>query len=152
MANPPVIGVIGVGYVGLVSAACFAELGNHVVCRDILPEKIDDLRAGRIPIYEPGLADLVKRNAQRLTFTTDIRDVTERASIIFICVNTPPLYSGDADLSRVEQVIDELPDDTGDVVLAMKSTVPPGTGARMQALLDARGLGHVRYVSNPEFL
>ncbi|MCW2926627.1 MAG: nucleotide sugar dehydrogenase [Thermoleophilia bacterium] len=152
MTTSPVIGVVGVGYVGLVSAACFAELGYHVVCRDIVPEKVEDLRAGRIPIYEPGLADLVKRNAQRLTFTTDIRDVTERASIVFVCVNTPPMYSGDADLSRVEQVIDELPADTGNVVLAMKSTVPVGTGARMQALLDARGLGHVRYVSNPEFL
>jgi UDPglucose 6-dehydrogenase len=152
MTSSPVIGVIGVGYVGLVSAACFAELGYSVVCRDIVPEKVDDLRAGRIPIYEPGLADLVKRNAQRLTFTTDIREVTERASIIFVCVNTPPMYSGDADLSRVEQVIDELPADTGEVVLAMKSTVPVGTGARMQELLDARGLGHVRYVSNPEFL
>jgi UDPglucose 6-dehydrogenase len=152
MTSSPVIGVIGVGYVGLVSAACFAELGYTVVCRDIIPEKVEDLRAGRIPIYEPGLADLVKRNAQRLTFTTDIREVTERASIIFVCVNTPPMYSGDADLSRVEQVIDELPADTGEVVLAMKSTVPVGTGARMQELLDARGLGHVRYVSNPEFL
>lgn len=152
MSNPPVIGVIGVGYVGLVSAACFAELGYQVVCRDILPEKVADLQAGRIPIYEPGLADLVKRNAQRLTFTTDIRDVTERASVVFVCVNTPPMYSGDADLSRVEQVIDELPSDTGEIVLAMKSTVPVGTGARMQQLLDSRGLGHVRYVSNPEFL
>jgi len=152
MSQPPVIGVIGVGYVGLVSAACFAELGYQVVCRDILPEKVADLEAGRIPIYEPGLADLVKRNAQRLTFTTDIREVTTRASVVFVCVNTPPMYSGDADLSRVEQVIDELPADTGDIVLAMKSTVPVGTGARMQTLLDARGLSHVRYVSNPEFL
>ena len=152
MNQPPVIGVIGVGYVGLVSAACFAELGYHVVCRDILPQKVADLEAGRIPIYEPGLADLVVKNAQRLTFTTDIRQVTERAQVIFVCVDTPPMYSGDADLSRVESVIDELPADTGDVVLAMKSTVPVGTGARMQALLDARGLGHVRYVSNPEFL
>ena len=152
MSNPPVIGVIGVGYVGLVSAACFAELGCQVVCRDILPEKVADLQSGKIPIYEPGLADLVTRNAQRLTFTTEIRDVTERASIVFVCVNTPPMYSGDADLSRVEQVIDELPADTGEIVLAMKSTVPVGTGARMQQLLDARGLGHVRYVSNPEFL
>ncbi|MCB0879766.1 MAG: UDP-glucose/GDP-mannose dehydrogenase family protein [Thermoleophilia bacterium] len=152
MSNPPVIGVIGVGYVGLVSAACFAELGCTVICRDIVPEKVADLQAGKIPIYEPGLADLVKRNSQRLTFTTDIRDVTERASIVFVCVNTPPMYSGDADLSRVEQVIDELPTDTGEIVLAMKSTVPVGTGARMQELLDARGLGHVSYVSNPEFL
>jgi UDPglucose 6-dehydrogenase len=152
MSNPPVIGVIGVGYVGLVSAACFAELGYHLVCRDIVEEKVADLRAARIPIYEPGLADLVKRNAQRLEFTTDIRRVTERASIIFVCVNTPPMYSGDADLSRVEQVIDELPADTGQVVLAMKSTVPVGTGERMQTLLDSRGLGHIRYVSNPEFL
>lgn len=151
-ASSSTIGVIGVGYVGLVSAACFAELGNHVVCRDIVPEKVERLRDGHIPIYEPGLADLVTKNAQRLHFTTDIREVTERASIIFVCVNTPPMYSGDADLSFVEAVIDELPADTGDVVLVMKSTVPVGTGERMQALLEQRGLGHVRYVSNPEFL
>ncbi|MEO6866723.1 MAG: UDP-glucose/GDP-mannose dehydrogenase family protein [Gaiellales bacterium] len=152
MSDHPIIGVIGVGYVGLVSAACFAELGYTVICRDIVAEKVADLKDGKVPIYEPGLADLVKKNAQRLTFTTDITEVTSRASIIFVCVNTPPTYSGDADLSRVEQVIDELPTDTGDVVLAMKSTVPVGTGERMQQLLDARGLGHVRYVSNPEFL
>ena len=152
MSQPPVIGVIGVGYVGLVSAACFAELGNQVICRDIIPEKVERLRQGHVPIYEPGLADLVTRNAQRLTFTTDIREVTEQASIIFICVNTPPMYSGDADLQYVEAVIAELPADTGDIVLAMKSTVPVGTGERMQGLLEARGLGHVSYVSNPEFL
>ncbi|MBC7462064.1 MAG: UDP-glucose/GDP-mannose dehydrogenase family protein [Thermoleophilia bacterium] len=152
MSKPPVIGVIGVGYVGLVSAACFAELGNQVICRDIIPEKVERLREGHVPIYEPGLSDLVVKNRQRLTFTTDIREVTENASIIFVCVNTPPMYSGDADLTFVEAVIAELPDDIGDVVLAMKSTVPVGTGERMQALLDARGLGHVRYVSNPEFL
>ncbi|MCW2960548.1 MAG: nucleotide sugar dehydrogenase [Thermoleophilia bacterium] len=152
MTQPPVIGVIGVGYVGLVSAACFAELGNHVICRDIIPEKIERLRDGHVPIYEPGLSDLVVKNRQRLTFTTEIRDVTEQAGIIFVCVNTPPMYSGDADLTFVEAVIAELPDDIGDVVLAMKSTVPVGTGERMQALLDARGLSHVRYVSNPEFL
>ncbi|MCW2950461.1 MAG: nucleotide sugar dehydrogenase [Thermoleophilia bacterium] len=152
MTKPPVIGVIGVGYVGLVSAACFAALGNRVICRDIVPEKVERLRKGEIPIYEPGLSELVLANAERLTFTTDIREVTEHASIIFVCVNTPPMYSGDADLSFVEAVIDELPADVGDIVLAMKSTVPVGTGERLRAVLDARGLSHVRYVSNPEFL
>jgi UDPglucose 6-dehydrogenase len=152
MTQPHTVGVIGVGYVGLVTAACFAELGNTVICRDIIPEKVERLREGHVPFYEPGLSDLVMRNRQRLTFTTDIRDVTENARIIFICVNTPAMYSGDADLSHVESVIAELPPDTTDVVLVMKSTVPVGTGDRMRAVLDARGLSHVRYVSNPEFL
>lgn len=152
MTQQPTIGVIGVGYVGLVTAACFAELGNTVICRDILPDKVERLREGHVPFYEPGLSDLVMRNRQRLTFTTDIRDVTSQARIIFICVNTPAMYSGDADLSYVESVIAELPEDTSDVVLVMKSTVPVGTGDRMRAVLEARGLGHVRYISNPEFL
>jgi UDPglucose 6-dehydrogenase len=105
MDQPPVIGVIGVGYVGLVTAACFAELGNRVVCRDILPEKVAALQAGHVPFYEPGLSDLLVRNQQRLTFTTDIHEVTSQASVLFVCVNTPPMYSGDADLSFVESVI-----------------------------------------------
>ena len=153
MSQQPVIGVIGVGYVGLVSAACFAELGNTVICRDIIPEKVERLKAGHVPFYEPGLSDLVVRNRSRLTFTTDLRELTERANLIFICVNTPSMYSGDADLSYVESVIAELPADLGrDVVLVMKSTVPVGTGDRLRTSLDDRGLSHVRYVSNPEFL
>lgn len=149
--NTP-LGVIGVGYVGLVTAACFAELGHDVVCRDILPEKVEALRAGKVPFYEPGLSEQIVRNQQRLHFTTDIREVTESAKIIFVCVPTPSMYSGDADLSYVEAVMNELPADTKGVVLVMKSTVPVGTGARMRGILDARGLTEVHYVSNPEFL
>ena len=152
MSQQPVIGVIGVGYVGLVTAACFSELGNTVICRDIIPEKVANLQAGTIPFYEPGLSDVVTRNRSRLTFTTDITELTTQASIIFICVNTPPMYSGDADLSFVEAVISELPADIGEVTLVMKSTVPVGTGNRLRQMLDQRGLGHVQYVSNPEFL
>ena len=152
MAQGITIGVVGVGYVGLVSAACFAELGHTVVCRDIVEEKVARLREGHVPFYEPGLSDLVVRNRQRLTFTTDIREVTDNAELIFVCVPTPSMYSGDADLSYVESVINELPSDTRDVILVMKSTVPVGTGRRMRELLEQRGLGHVRYVSTPEFL
>ena len=152
MTNSPTLGIIGVGYVGLVSAACFAELGYTVLCRDIIEEKVLRLREGHVPFYEPGLSDLVLKNRQRLTFTTDMREVTSQADVVFVCVDTPPMYSGDADLSRVEQVIAELPEDTRDVVLVMKSTVPVGTGRRLRALLDARGLEHVGYASNPEFL
>jgi UDPglucose 6-dehydrogenase len=152
VTNSTTIGVIGVGYVGLVSATCFAELGYEVICRDIVPEKVERLREGHVPIYEPGLADLVVKNRQRLRFTTDIREVTENATVIFVCVPTPPTYSGDADLSFVEAVIESIPEGTGDVVLVMKSTVPVGTGKRMREILDARGLSNVAYVSNPEFL
>jgi UDPglucose 6-dehydrogenase len=147
-----VIGVIGAGYVGLVSSACFAELGHTVVCRDIIEEKVERLRDGHVPFYEPGLADVLTRNRQRLTFTTDIREVTSQAQIVFICVDTPPTYSGDADLSRVEMVINEIPSDAEGIVLSMKSTVPVGTGARLRDLLAKRGLSNIAYVSTPEFL
>jgi UDPglucose 6-dehydrogenase len=150
MSEP--LGVIGAGWVGLVTAACFAELGHEVVVRDVVPERIDDLKAGRIPIYEPGLGELLQKNRPRLQFTLDIADVFDRARIAFVCVDTPPTYSGDADLSRVWKVIDELPDLTERIVLVMKSTVPVGTGSLVRDRLDAAGLGHVGYVSNPEFL
>ncbi|HYY32278.1 MAG TPA: UDP-glucose/GDP-mannose dehydrogenase family protein [Gaiellaceae bacterium] len=151
MSKEP-LGVIGAGWVGLVTAACFADLGHDVVVRDIVPERIADLQAGRIPIYEPGLEDLLEANRERLRFTLDLGDIFERARIAFICVDTPPTYSGDADLSRVSQVIDELPELTERIVLVMKSTVPVGTGAQIRDRLDGAGLAHVGYVSNPEFL
>src|SRR5829696_8760058 len=102
------IGVVGAGWVGLVTAACFAELGHEVVARDIVPEKVESLSRGEVPMHEPGLPDLVRRNAERLTFTTDMGEVLERTRLLFCCVDTPPTYSGDADLSRVESVITEL--------------------------------------------
>ena len=145
------IGVIGAGWVGLVTAACFAELGHEVWARDILPEKVESLARGEVPIHEPGLPELVLKNSERLHFTTEMPDVLANAQLLFVCVDTPPTYSGDADLSAVWTVIDELPAVDRRIVVCMKSTVPVGTGEKVRHRLDARGLGHVGYVSNPEF-
>ena len=138
--------MIGVGWVGLCTAACFAELGHEVYARDIVAEKVESLTRGEVPMHEPGLAELVKRNSERLRFTTDIRQVLDNAQLLFCCVDTPPTYSGDADLSRVEAVIRELGDST-DHAIVMKSTVPVGTGRSIQRRREDLG-----YVSNPEFL
>src|SRR3954468_17636865 len=108
MAAMEPIGVIGVGWVGLVTAACFAELGHEVYARDILPEKVESLSRGDVPIHDPGLAELVTRTAARLHFTTDRGEVTQAARLLFCAVDTPPTYSGDADLSRVNAVVAEL--------------------------------------------
>ena len=152
MSTRETVGVIGVGYVGLVTAACLAELGHHVVCRDIVPERVAMLQRGEVPIHEPGVPELLQRNAERLTFTLDMEDVFRDARIAIICVDTPPTASGDADLSRVEAVIAALPASAEGAVLVMKSTVPVGTGTRVRSELDARGRQDVGYVSNPEFL
>ena len=150
-AEKPPLGVFGAGWVGLVTGACFAELGHRVVVRDVVPEKIDELRAGRVPFHEPGLAELLERNTDRLTFTLDADELKADARIFLSCVDTPPTVSGDADLSYVWSVIDDL-GDPGDVTLVMKSTVPVGTGEKIRAALDQRGLERLAYVSNPEFL
>src|SRR5437016_5873514 len=146
------IAIFGAGYVGLVTGACFAELGHTVVVRDVVPEKIAALRAGEVPIYEPGLEELLERNRERLSFTLDVREAIDGAEFVYIAVDTPPTYSGDADLSRVWTVIDELPQLGGRPVVVMKSTVPVGTGEKVRAGLDQRGLERVGYASNPEFL
>src|SRR5918994_4452348 len=146
MAEREPIGVIGAGWVGLVTAAAFSELGHDVHFRDIVPEKIEALGRGEVPIYEPGLAEMLQRNSERLHFTTDMGDVLPSAQLLFCCVDTPPSYSGDADLSRVNRVVQEVGDST-DHALVMKSTVPVGTGRAI--LRNADGVG---YVSNPEFL
>ncbi len=146
------IGIFGAGYVGLVTGTCFADLGHDVTIRDIVPARVEALRAGKVPIYEPGLEQLIAKNAARLTFTTEIADVVKDADVLFVCVGTPPTHSGDADLSAVWTVVDELPQDDRRVVLVMKSTVPVGTGAKVRTALDERGLHNVGYVSNPEFL
>ena len=151
MSKEP-LGVIGAGWVGLVTAACFAELGHEVVVRDIVPDRIADLDAGRISIYEPGLTELLAANRERLNFTLDLGQVFDSARIAFVCVPTPPTYSGEADLSAVWRVLDELPEPAERAILVMKSTVPVGTGANVRFRLDGRGLAHVGYVSNPEFL
>ncbi len=146
------VGVLGAGWVGLVTAACFAELGHDVVVRDVAPERIERLRAGDVPIHEEGLEELLERNNGRLHFTLDLKDVLDSAPIAFVCVGTPPSYSGDADLSAVWQVVDELSELNAELVLVMKSTVPVRTGEHVRARLDASGLERVGYVSNPEFL
>jgi UDPglucose 6-dehydrogenase len=147
------IGIFGAGYVGLVTGACFADLGHDVVVRDVLPERIEQLQAGEVPIYEPGLDAVLERCRDRLSFTLDVREAVDGAEFLYVAVGTPPTYSGDADLSYVWSVVDELPQDVpGRPVVVMKSTVPVGTGDRVRARLDARGLTNVGYVSNPEFL
>jgi UDPglucose 6-dehydrogenase len=121
------------------------------VIRDVLPEKIEALRRGEVPFHEESVPELLARNAERLSYTLDVADIAG-CEFLFVCVDTPPTYSGDADLSRVWTVIDELPELAGRAVLVMKSTVPVGTGEKVRAGLDQRGLEHVGYVSNPEFL
>jgi UDPglucose 6-dehydrogenase len=144
------IAIFGAGYVGLVTGACLADLGHEVVVRDVLPERIERLRAGEVPIYEPGLDEVLERCRDRLSFTLDVREAVDGADFLYVAVGTPPTYAGDADLSAVWTVVDELPDDAR-VTIVMKSTVPVGTGEKVRAALDARGLEAVGYVSNPEF-
>ncbi|MCE5254467.1 MAG: UDP-glucose/GDP-mannose dehydrogenase family protein [Actinomycetia bacterium] len=144
--------VVGVGYVGLVTAACMAELGHEIVALDVDAGKIHALREGRVPIYEPGLSELVAANRGRLEFTTEPAYAYRAGEFIFICVDTPSTPSGDADLTRIWQAVDDLPPDEGRHVLVTKSTVPVGTGALVQAELAQRGYRHISYASNPEFL
>jgi UDPglucose 6-dehydrogenase len=145
------IGVIGTGYVGLVTAAGFAELGNDVWCIDIDADKIARLERGEIPIYEPGLAELVAKHRERLRFSTDIADALEHARLLFVAVGTPPTYSGDADLSAVHAVVNAMPASEGHA-LVMKSTVPVGTGTSIKRIFGDQGKHGFRYVSCPEFL
>src|SRR2546429_264127 len=145
------IGVIGAGYVGLVTAAGFAELGSEVFCVDIDAAKVGQLRAGQVPIYEPGLDELVARNAARLHFSTELGPALEHARLLFVAVGTPPTYSGDADLSAVHAVVDAMPASDRHA-LVMKSTVPAGTGAAIKRGFRERNKGGFSYVSCPEFL
>ncbi len=146
MSEKEAIGVVGAGWVGLVTAACFAELGHPVVVREIVPEKVEALRRGEVPIHEPELPELIERNRERLTFTTEMGELLDAARLIFVCVQTPPTYSGDADLSAVQRAVEEIGDPEGKA-LVMKSTVPVGTGRTIRR--EAPGLA---YVSCPEFL
>jgi UDPglucose 6-dehydrogenase len=145
------VAVFGAGYVGLVTGACLAELGHDVVVRDVVAERIERLRAGEVPIYEPGLDELLRRNAERLTYTLVVADAVQGADFLYVAVGTPPTYSGDADLSSVWTVVDELSGLEGRAVMVMKSTVPVGTGVKVRHRLDERGLEHIGYASNPEF-
>src|SRR5579884_2706830 len=145
------IAVIGTGYVGLVTAAGFAQLGSDVWCVDIDADKIARLERGEIPIYEPGLAECVAANRERLHFTTELAPALEHARLLFVAVGTPPTYSGDADLSAVHAVVDAMPRSDRHA-LVMKSTVPVGTGAAIRRSLVQRGKEGFAYVSCPEFL
>ncbi len=151
------IAMIGTGYVGLVSGACFSEFGIDVACVDKDAAKIDALKAGRIPIYEPGLDDLVERNAKarRLTFTTDLRAAVARAEAVFIAVGTPSRRGdGHADLTYVFAAAEEIAEAlTGYAVVVTKSTVPVGTGRKVAARMHAvRPGAEFDVASNPEFL
>jgi UDPglucose 6-dehydrogenase len=145
------IGVIGTGYVGLVTAAGFAELGSDVWCIDIDADKIARLQRGEIPIYEPGLEDLVSKNRERMHFSTEIGEALEHARLLFVAVGTPPTYSGDADLSAVHAVVNSMPASERHA-LVMKSTVPVGTGRAIKRVFREQGKEGFRYVSCPEFL
>src|SRR4051794_1574357 len=140
------IGVIGTGYVGLVTAAGFAELGNAVWCIDIDEEKIRGLEQGRMPIWEPGLETLVARHRDRMHFSTNLADALEHARLLFVAVGTPSTYSGDADLSAVHAVVGSMPT-LGEHALVMKSTVPVGTGDSVKRLFAEQGKNGFRYVS-----
>ena len=145
MSEREPIGVIGAGWVGLVTAACFAELGHPVAVREILDEKVAALQRGELTFHEPELAGLIEKNRDRLTFTSEMGEVLSAARLVFVCVQTPPTYSGDADLSAVMHAVAEI-GPSSDHALVMKSTVPVGTGRAIRRSTD------LAYVSCPEFL
>src|SRR5499425_1112750 len=151
------ISIIGSGYVGLVTGACFADVGHHVICVDNDSEKVQKLKAGEVPIYEPGLEEIIHRNvsAQRLHFTGDIQEGVERSQIIFIAVPTPPLPDGDVDLSFLEKVSREIAGVLIDYrVIVDKSTVPVKTGEKVAESIKRYNRHGAKFdvVSNPEFL
>jgi UDPglucose 6-dehydrogenase len=149
--------VVGAGYVGLVTGAVFADLGNEVVCVDNVADKIDALQSGTLPIYEPGLEEMVARNVGdgRLSFTTDLAAAVRRSVIVFIAVGTPPKVDGETDLSAVEQVAAEIGRAMErHIVVVNKSTVPVGTGEFVRVVIERHQRTPIPFdvVSNPEFL
>ena len=151
------IAVIGTGYVGLVSGACFAEFGTDVVCVDVDEKKIDGLNNGVIPIYEPGLDSIVKKNVDdgRLRFTTDIKFAVEKAQVVFLAVGTPPLADGSPDMSYYRQAAKDVAEAmNGYKVLVTKSTVPVGTGNWLRSFVKENLKTETEFgvASNPEFL
>jgi UDPglucose 6-dehydrogenase len=149
------IAVVGTGYVGLVAGACFAETGNDVMCVDVDAKKVEGLRKGVVPIFEPGLEDLVKSNAKagRLQFTTSLKDAVESSEVIFIAVGTPQDEDGSADLTHVLAVARGIGECmNGPKVVVDKSTVPVGTADRVKKAIEEVARFPVEVVSNPEFL
>lgn len=149
------IAVVGTGYVGLVTGTCFAETGNHVTCVDINEEKVKQMQAGIIPIYEPGLEDLFKRNTEegRLDFTTSLQEGIAGAKVIFLALPTPPGADGSADLKYILQVADDLgPLLSEYAVIIDKSTVPVGTSEKVHSAIAKKAKVDFDVVSNPEFL
>lgn len=149
------ISVIGAGYVGLVTGTCFAEMGNDVVCVDIDPKKIDMLKRGRSPIYEPGLDELIRRNTRegRLLFSTDIAEAVDKSLLIFIAVGTPQGKDGECDLSFVFDVAKEVGNAIQEYkIVVLKSTVPVGTADKVRGIIDSKTASEFDVVSNPEFL
>ena len=151
------IGIIGTGYVGLVTGACFAEFGIYVTCIDKDEKKVKSLKKGEVPFYEPGLEGLVKKNIRngRLKFSTKIQDAVDSSLVIFIAVGTPPRGDGSADMRYVESVAEEIAENIrGYKVIVTKSTVPVGTGARLTKIISKKLKEQVDFdiVSNPEFL
>jgi len=149
--------VVGVGYVGLVTGACFAEFGLHVTCVDKDPERIDGLRAAKIPFFEPGLEELVQKNSRegRLHFTTDLKAGVQGSLVVFLAVGTPPRGDGSADVSAIEAVARGIAAAMdGYKVIVTKSTVPVGTGVRIREIIRQELAEHLDFdvVSNPEFL
>ena len=147
--------VVGVGYVGLVAAACFADGGNHVICVDNNKKKIEDLKRGVIPIYEPGLTEIIKKNEQagRLTFTTDLKQGVDESLLIFLGVGTPSADDGSADISAVLSVAEQVAELMQDYkIIVTKSTVPVGTHKVVSDLITSKTEVPFDYVSNPEFL
>ena len=149
------ISIIGTGYVGLVQGACFADTGNTVLCMDIDEKKISGLKKGVIPIYEPGLGEMVQRNSQngRLDFTTNLKATVERSEIIFLCLPTPQTDNGAADLTHILNVAESIAEHVNDdIIVVSKSTVPVGTVDKIKSVFIKKCRYEVEVVSNPEFL
>jgi len=147
--------IIGTGYVGLVTGACLADTGNHVVGLDLDPKKVERLSAGRCPIFEPGLEEIIVRNlrAGRLRFTLDKAGAIRHGHVLFLAIGTPSLADGKPDLSQLEQAADDIAElADGPKIAVIKSTVPVGTGARIEERIAARCRHRICLVSNPEFL
>ncbi len=148
------IAVIGTGYVGLVAGACFADSGTNVVCVDVDEAKLEKLRAGEVPFFEPRLSELVQRNwPARLSFSSNLKDAIRGRQAVFVAVGTPPNEDGSADLSHVLKVAEDVARAAeGDLVLVLKSTVPVGTNDRVRAVVSQFSKHRISVVSNPEFL